>query len=133
MTTTRQTKSIKVTTDASRLLARTDPAFEDAVADTLNAARAEARKHGQTGKFEGSLETTIDRAGDVKTARLGSSLVSAKVKEKGGFMQGNPLLLLRLAGGEFRSAAAVRVRATPVVTVAGPKFIDFMKRRLSGG
>lgn len=121
-----------MTHDYSRLLGMTEPAFEAAVQDVEDAAKAEAEKHSRTGKFKDSITHTVGREGDDFVARVGSPLVSARVKEKGGFMQSNSGrgLLLRLPGGEYRTVQQVRVRATPVMAPAGAKFAEDMTRRM---
>ena len=122
---------MKMTHDYASMLSKMPTAFDKAVDDTVQAAQEIAGRNSVSGKFRDSITSLMvsGPAGAV-TAVIGSPLVSARVKEKGGYSAGNPKLLLRLAGGEFRTADAVRIRATPAVTPAAAKFPELMTRRM---
>lgn len=124
---------MKMTHDYRKLLSRTDAAFTKAAADTLEAAQEVAGRNARSGKFKDSLRIeVVETSGLAITALLGSPLVSARVKEKGGYIEAKnaPRLMIPQDDGSYRSPAAVRIRATPVVTVAGPRFPEFMTRRM---
>ena len=122
---------MKLTTNYAPLFAKTDKAFGLAVKDTEDAAKENAGRSARTGKFRDSIKHTLGREGEIRTARVGSPLVSARVKEKGGYMQASSDTLYLPAGdGSVRRPEAVRVRATPVVTPAAKRFPEFMSRRM---
>ena len=124
---------MKMKHDYSKLLKRTEERFELAVQDVEDEAKRNADRNARTGKFSGSITHTIGRSGDMLVARVGSPMVSARVKERGGFMQASASDTLYLPqAGEVRRPTSVRVRATPVVTPAGKKFPEFMSRRMRG-
>jgi hypothetical protein len=112
--------------------------FERAVDDTLDLARVHAERHAKSGTFARSLSRTATQEVDGRlTARIGSPLASARVKERGGYMEARqhipkfgPYLAVRLPDGSVRKASAVRVRATPVVTPAGARWPVILPARL---
>jgi hypothetical protein len=123
-----------MTTNYAPLYAHTEEAFTKAVQDTVDEAKANAGRISRTGRFRDSITSLrLPQGKDVLYARVGSPFVSARVKEKGGYMQAKQgdRLYLPAGGGEVRSPTAVRVRATPVITPAGPKFVGFMTRRMA--
>lgn len=116
-----------------RLLGRTVVAFDRAVADTLDEARRVASRSSKTGRFERSLTSSaIEARGSAVSATIGSPLSSARVKERGGYIQAKrgPFLVIPHPDGSMRKVKAVRIPKRPVVTVAGPRFVDFMTGRL---
>jgi hypothetical protein len=123
---------MKITRNDKPLFDKVDQAFPKAVDDLLTEARANAQRNERTGKFRGSLRTEIlAKAGQRRTAIVGSPLVSARAKEKGAFIQpkqGDRLFIPQ--DGELRTPTQVRIRATPVVTPAGEKWPELMTRRL---
>jgi hypothetical protein len=130
---------MRLTTDYAGLFRRTESDFEGAVEDTLGEAKRIADRYRRTGKFAGSLQSTrVSGARNQMNAVIGSPLVSARVKEKGGYIQArkHPTLYIPHPDGGLRTPSAVRIRATPIVTPAGAKFVDYMSARLrrsSGG
>jgi hypothetical protein len=122
---------VRITRNDAAVLNVCIQAHERAVADTLAEARSVAGRYSRTGKFANSL-TSLDVAGPagMLTTHIGSPLVSARVKEKGGYMAARTHSTLFIAYGDsVRRPTAVRVRATPVVSVAGPKYPQFATRR----
>lgn len=105
------------------LLDRIEPAFEYAVDDTIAEARREVRS--RTGKFARSLRRgATERIGEHLWTRIGSPLASARVKEKGGYMTAKRARWLAIPqqDGSIRQVKAVRIRATPILSKAGPTF-----------
>lgn len=123
---------MKMRHDYTRLLAKNEDAFKKAAQDVEDEARRNAERNSRTGRFAASLTHTVGRDGEVMVARVGSPLVSARVKEKGGFMQATRAATLTLPAGDgtARRPESVRVRATPAVTPAGRRFPEFMTRRM---
>lgn len=114
-----------------KLLTHAQEAHDAAVKDTLEAARENASRNERTGKFKDSLqELKVASPANVFVSRVGSDLASAKVKEKGGYMVGRPYMAVPMPDGSMRSVMAVRVRATPVVTPALPKYREALLRHL---
>lgn len=122
---------MKFRSDHSRILAKPAQAFARATVDTLVEAQRVAPH--VTGKYRASLqlsEATIQ--GDRMVVRLGSPLAGAKAKEQGAYIQAKraPWLAIPHGDGTIRKVKAVRIPARPTVTRAGPKFPEFMTRRL---
>lgn len=114
------------------LTGRVRRAFDPAVDDTLDVARAIAAREAETGKFERSLERTPELdTGGMLTARIGSPLASARPHEAGAFIQAKdaPWLVFS-AGGHVRKVKSVRIKPHPVVTPAGRQFGKLMTARL---
>lgn len=115
-----------------RLVRPIERAFDAAVDDTLELARAEARKHRRSGRFERSLiRTSVRDMGTRLEARIGSPLRSARAKEKGAFIQAKrgPYLVFPTNDG-WRKVESVRLAPQPVVTPAGRRFRQVMAARL---
>lgn len=114
------------------LLGEVVQAFTDARDDVLAEAQRIASQRSRTGRFEASLEASqvVELEGRL-VARVGSSLVSAKAKERGAYIvpKNEPVLTFRV-GGRWRRAQAVRLPAYPVVTPAARRFAEFMAQRL---
>jgi hypothetical protein len=104
------------------LLDRIPRAFEASVDDTIADAERVAPK--VTGRFAASIiHGPIERTSTGVRTTFGSTLSSARVKERGGFVP---------PYGNLR-APRVRVRAQPTVTVAGPRWVHYMGQRLRSG
>lgn len=104
-------------------------AHDEAIDDTLEVARVRARQYRRTGRFEGSLTRSdaVEVSAGRREARIGSPLVSARVKERGAFIQAKRAEYLVFdAGHGVRKVKSVRVPATPVVTPAGHRFPALM-------
>lgn len=115
---------MKLESRADDLMRRMDLAFELAVADARDDARAEASKHDRTGKFSASIVSSppVD-TGDGYEASIGSPLSSAKAKEKGAYITAKRgKYLVFDAGQGVRKVQAVRLRPQPAVTPAGRRF-----------
>lgn len=110
---------VKLVTDYTRLLARTPAAFDEALAETV--ADAQQRAPKRTGAFARSITSKkITAPANAEAAVVGSPLSSARVKEKGGYMQArkHDTLFIPQADGSVRRPVAVRVRAQPTVAPA---------------
>ena len=117
--------------DADVLLEPIAEAHRAASEDALSEARREVRS--RTGAFARSLEVTEPRLeGDRWVSLLGSPLASAKTKETGAFVQAKraEYLAIPQRDGSIRRVKSARIPATPVVTRAGPRFIEYMAERL---
>lgn len=118
---------------AEALIDLVEAAFDLAVDDTLELARAHAAKHSRTGGFAASLtRTPTVRDGDRLEARIGSPLSSARVKETGAFIQSQTggMMRFRLDTGAWVTLEAFRVPAQPAVAPAGGRFAAIMTARL---
>lgn len=123
---------MKMTHDYTPLFAGVEAAFDAAVNDVVTEAQRRAPK--STGKFAASIRSErVPGPAGVLIAVVGSPLVSARVKEKGGFMQPrkHEYLFIPQADGSVRKVKSVRVRAQPTVTPAGQKFPELMTRRMA--
>lgn len=112
-----------------RIIAPIAVAHDEAIDDTLELARVRARQYRRTGKFEGSLTRSdvVEVGSGRREGRIGSPLVSARVKERGAFIQAQRAEWLVFdAGHGVRKVKSVRVPATPVVTPAGQQFPALM-------
>jgi hypothetical protein len=124
---------VKVQSDATPLLHHALVAFELAAHDTLDEAKRIASANSRTGTFERSLDLSETRTDGVTvSANLGSPLRSATTKERGAYIQARraPWLVIPVGDGTVRKVKAVRIPARPVVSKAGPRFVDFMTARL---
>lgn len=123
---------MKLVSNPEPIVRGIEAAFNLAVLDTRDEARAIAGRRSKTGKFASSIvesETEPTPAG--LEARIGSTLQSAKAKEKGAYIaakRGRHLVFD--AGQGVRKVAAVRLAPQPAVTPAARKFGDFMTKRL---
>jgi hypothetical protein len=126
---------VKVTADPAPLVARTRSAFDVAVDDTVEYARQIAPR--ATGRFAASITRTdaVDEGGAL-VAHIGSPLVSARAHELGAFIMAKRARFLQFqVGGHWVRVlppGGVRIRAHPTVLRAGPRFVEFMSRRMSG-
>jgi hypothetical protein len=129
-----------IESNANALLEEVISAFEAAKADVVADAQRRAGKTSRTGKFRDSItatETSIDDGALV--ARVGSPLVSARVKEVGGFIQGRRSqaggrfgghMRFRLREGPWVALEAFHIPAQPTVAPAGRFFAEFFRARL---
>ncbi len=124
---------MKFVTDYSKLLTALPDAFDLALDDTVKEAQQIASRNSRTGKFADSIRWEhVSGPGGMLTAVIGSPLVSAAVKERGGYItpKSADRLMIPQDDGSYRSPEAVRISAQPAVTPAGERFVDFMTQRL---
>lgn len=124
---------MKITSAADQLLAQAESAFDLAVGDAVELARAHAAAHSRTGDFARSItRTPTVRDGDRLVARIGSPMSSARVKETGGFMQSQTggMMRFKLKTGAWVTLEAFRVPAQPAVAPAGGRFAAILTGRL---
>lgn len=123
---------MKLVSNAEPLFRGIAEAFDAAVLDVRDEARAIAGRHSRTGKFAASIvESETEPTTTGFEARVGSTLQSAKAKEKGAYIaakRGKHLVFD--AGQGVRKVAAVRLPPRPAVTPAGRRFGTFMSKRL---
>jgi hypothetical protein len=121
---------VKLQLDHAKILQRGPQAHERAVADVVK--DAQARAPVASGKFKRSIRSeVIERNERVTASIVGSPLASARVKERGGFMEAKRADRLYIPlGADVRSPESVRVAAQPTVVPAGDKYPDYMARRL---
>lgn len=122
---------MKLVTDYTKLFAGIAVAHEAAADDVVREARRRAPK--RTGKFAASIQHTPTRnIAGVYMSLVGSTMSSARVKEKGGYMQArkHSTLFIPQADGSVRRPRAVRVRAQPTIVPAGRMWPEFMTGRL---
>lgn len=120
-----------------RIVDPIEGAFDAAVDDTLEVARANARRYSRSGRFAASLtRTPTVRTGDRLEARIGSPLSSARAKERGAYIAakrdipkfGRYLAVAR-PDGTLRKAEAVRLSPRPVVLPAGARWPELLRAR----
>lgn len=131
---------MRIESNAAALLEEVAAAFEAAKDDVVTEARRRAGKHSRTGRFRDSITDTETSVSDGElVARVGSPLVSAKVKETGGFIQSKRSaaegrlaghMRFRIRGGPWVALEAFRIPAQPAVAPAGRFFPDFFRARL---
>lgn len=122
---------MRFTSTRGPLLDHVNDSFERAVEQTLDDARRAVRS--KTGTFARSLRRgDTEHSGDQLRTVIGSPLASARVKERGGFMQAKKAKWLAIPqqDGSIRKVKSVRVPASPVVSVAGPRFLEYMLDQL---
>jgi hypothetical protein len=122
---------MKLTTDYAKLFAPIEAAFDEAVADVVTEAQRRAPR--RTGKFADSIRSQrIPTPAGQFAALVGSPLISARVKEKGGYMAAkqHSTLFIPQSDGSVRRPQAVRVGAQPTVKPAGDQYKGFMTARL---
>lgn len=121
---------MKLTTHPNVLVDRAHRAFDGAVDDTLELARAKAVR--RLGRFAGSLtRTPTATQGDRLTARIGSPLSSARAHERGAFASAKSgSYMVFDPGGGWVKVASVQIPARPAVLPAGREFPRLMSARL---
>lgn len=126
---------MRIQSNARKLLALAEAAADLAVDDTLELARANARKNAATGTFADSItRTPLVAGGGRVTARIGSPLASARAKERGAFVTAKrgPVMRFRAQpSGDWVTMEAFRIPAQPAVAPAGARFPQLMSARLS--
>jgi hypothetical protein len=123
---------MKFVSDYTALFRGNGEAYDRAVADVREEAVRRAPK-GATGKFADSFKALrLPSATNVFDSVVGSSMSSARVKEKGGYIQArkHDTLFIPAGDGSVRRPVAVRIRPQPTVVPAGAMFPKFMAARL---